>query len=102
MRSVTLVHYRTNDLADAMTNAPVHGGLTSEGDAIVQEMNRLGMVIDLSHMAEAGAFRALELSTRPVMFTHTHISSAHSYHFAGTCQGGSGSWRYHRGLASGH
>ena len=80
VRSVTLVHYRTNDLADAMTNALVHGGLTSEGDAIVQEMNRLGMVIDLSHMAQAGAFRALELSTRPVMFTHTHISSAHAYH----------------------
>nr|WP_321441284.1 membrane dipeptidase [uncultured Hyphomonas sp.] len=80
VRSVTLVHYRTNDLADAMTNATVHGSLTSEGDAIVREMNRLGMVIDLSHMAEAGAFRALELSTRPVMFTHTHISSAHSYH----------------------
>ena len=80
VRSVTLVHYRTNDLADAMTNSPVHGSLTPDGDAIVREMNRLGMVIDLSHMAEAGAFRALELSTRPVMFTHTHISSAHSYH----------------------
>ena len=80
VRSVTLVHYRTNALADAMTNEPVHGGLTSEGDAIIREMNQLGMVIDLSHMAEAGAFRALELSTRPVMFTHTHISSAHSYH----------------------
>jgi membrane dipeptidase len=80
VRSITLVHYRTNDLADAMTNDPVHGSLTSEGDAIVREMNRLGMVIDLSHMAEAGAFRALEVSTRPVMFTHTHISSAHSYH----------------------
>jgi membrane dipeptidase len=80
VRSITLVHYRTNGLADAMTNEPVHDGLTSEGDAIVREMNQLGMVVDLSHMAEAGAFRALELSTRPVMFTHTHISSAYSYH----------------------
>ncbi|KCZ82604.1 peptidase M19 [Hyphomonas adhaerens MHS-3] len=80
VRSITLVHYRTNGLADAMTNEPVHDGLTSEGDAIIREMNRLGMMIDLSHMAEAGAFRALELSTLPVMFTHTHISSAHSYH----------------------
>jgi len=80
VRSITLVHYRTNDLADAMTNETVHGSLTSEGDAIVREMNRLGMMIDLSHMAEQGAFRALEVSSLPVMFTHTHISSAHSYH----------------------
>ena len=80
VRSITLVHYRTNDLADSMTNEVVHGGLTSEGDAIVREMNRLGMIIDLSHMAEQGAFRALEVSSLPVMFTHTHISSAHSYH----------------------
>ncbi len=80
VRSITLVHYRTNGIAYAMTNEPVHDGLTSEGDAIIREMNRLGMVIDLSHMAEAGAFRALELSTQPVMFSHTHISSAHSYH----------------------
>lgn len=80
VRSITLVHYRTNDLADAMTNAPEHGGLTPAGDAIVKEMNRLGMVIDLSHMSEAGAFRVLEVSTLPVMFTHTHISSAHAYH----------------------
>lgn len=80
VRSITLVHYRTNDLADAMTNETVHGSLTAEGDAIVREMNRLGMMIDLSHMAEQGAFRALEVSSLPVMFTHTHISSAHSYH----------------------
>jgi membrane dipeptidase len=63
-----------------MTNETVHGSLTAEGDAIVREMNRLGMMIDLSHMAEQGAFRALEVSSLPVMFTHTHISSAHSYH----------------------
>ncbi|MEZ5985371.1 MAG: membrane dipeptidase [Hyphomonas sp.] len=80
VRSITLVHYRTNDLADAMTNETVHGSLTAEGDTIVREMNRLGMMIDLSHMAEQGAFRALEVSSLPVMFTHTHISSAHSYH----------------------
>lgn len=80
VRSITLVHYRTNELADAMTAEPHHNGLTSQGDAIVQEMNRLGMVIDLAHMSEAGAFRALEVSTRPVMFSHTHISTAHSYH----------------------
>ena len=80
VRSITLVHYRTNDLADAMTNTPEHNGLTAAGDAIVQAMNRLGMVIDLSHMSEAGAFRALEVSSLPVMFTHTHISSLHSYH----------------------
>ena len=80
VRSITLVHYRTNDLADAMTNEPEHNGLTPAGDAIVREMNRLGMVIDLSHMAEAGAFRALEISTSPVIVSHSHISTAHSYH----------------------
>ena len=80
IRSITLVHYRTNDLADSMTNDPVHDGLTASGDAIVKEMNRLGMIADLSHMSEAGAFRAIEISSLPVMFSHTHISSAHSYH----------------------
>lgn len=80
VRSITLVHYRTNEIADAMTNVPLHNGLTLQGDAIVREMNRLGMMIDLSHMSEAGAFRALEVSTRPVLFSHTHISTAHSYH----------------------
>jgi membrane dipeptidase len=80
VRSVTLVHYRTNDLADAMTNEPYHNGLTAAGDSVVREMNRLGMLIDLAHMSEAGAFRVLEVSARPLMFSHTHISTAHSYH----------------------
>ncbi|HPF22510.1 MAG TPA: membrane dipeptidase [Hyphomonas sp.] len=80
VRSITLVHYRTNDLADSMTNEPQYNGLTPAGDAIVREMNRLGMIVDLSHMSEAGAFRALEVSTRPVLFSHAQINSAHAYH----------------------
>ncbi len=80
IRSITLVHYRTNEIGDTMTAEPKHNSLTREGEAIVTEMNRLGMVIDLSHISQAGAFRALEVSTRPVMFSHTHLSDGDAAH----------------------
>ncbi len=80
IRSITLVHYRTNEIGDTMTAEPKHNGLTNEGEAIVAEMNRLGMVIDLSHISQAGAFRALEVSTKPVVFSHTHLSHGDAAH----------------------
>ncbi len=80
VRSITLVHYRNNEIGDTMTGSPQHNGLSAAGVDIVKEMNKLGMIIDLAHMTQAGAERALEVSTRPVMFSHTHITLGGSAH----------------------
>lgn len=75
VRSVTILHYHANDLGDVMTAAPAHGTLTQAGETIVREMNALGMLIDLAHADEASARRTLDITSRPVMFSHTHINS---------------------------
>jgi len=75
LRSITLVHYKTNELGDIMTAEPHHNGLTDAGADVVREMNRTGMIVDLSHASEATAFGALEVSARPVVASHTHIHS---------------------------
>lgn len=73
VRSITLMHYRNNELGDVMTEPPRHGGLTEAGAAVVREMNRVGMVVDLAHASEATAFGALQVSTRPCIASHTHV-----------------------------
>ncbi len=74
VRMVTLVHYFSGGvIGDVMTAPPVHGGLTGFGRDAVREMNRVGLLIDLSHASERTANDALELSTRPVLITHTDL-----------------------------
>lgn len=73
VRSITLMHYRNNELGDIMTEPPRHDGLTEAGAAVVREMNRVGMIIDLAHASEATAFGALQGSTRPCIASHTHV-----------------------------
>lgn len=80
VRSITLIHYRNNEVGDTMTGVAQNGGLSVEGEAIIREMNQLGMVVDLAHMSQSGAERALEVSTRPVMFSHTHIAIGNNAH----------------------
>ena len=50
-RYMTLTHWKTTDWADAATDFPLHQGLSERGEAIVREMNRLGMLVDLSHVS---------------------------------------------------
>jgi membrane dipeptidase len=68
---MTLTHNATTDWADAATDEPRHGGLTDFGRDVVREMNRLGMLVDLSHAAESTMVDALDTSSAPVIFSHS-------------------------------
>jgi membrane dipeptidase len=70
-RYMTLTHSLNNDWADSATDTPKHHGLTPFGREVVREMNRLGMVVDLSHVSEETMRAALETSEAPVMFSHS-------------------------------
>jgi membrane dipeptidase len=71
VRYMTLTHTRNTLWADSATDKPEHDGLTGFGKDVVREMNRLGMLVDLSHVSEKTMFDALEVSRAPVMFSHS-------------------------------
>ncbi|MEM6455588.1 MAG: dipeptidase, partial [Acidobacteriota bacterium] len=70
-RYMTLTHWINHDWADAATDAPIHSGLTDFGRAVVREMNRLGMLVDLSHVSPAVMRDAMAVSEAPVIFSHS-------------------------------
>jgi len=70
-RYMTLTHIKNNDWADSATDAPVHHGLTPFGEQVVREMNRLGMLVDLSHVSDDTMRAALRVSSAPVIFSHS-------------------------------
>jgi membrane dipeptidase len=70
-RYLTLTHNLTTDWADSATDEPRHGGLSPFGREVVEEMNRLGMLVDLSHVAAATMHAALDTSQAPVIFSHS-------------------------------
>ncbi|HSM38888.1 MAG TPA: dipeptidase [Candidatus Limnocylindrales bacterium] len=70
-RYLTLTHSTTNELGDSATDEPRHGGLSPFGRQVVAEMNRLGMLVDLSHVATTTMADALEASAAPVIFSHS-------------------------------
>jgi membrane dipeptidase len=71
VRYLTLTHNENTDWADSATDEPAHGGLTAFGREVVAEMNRLGMLVDLSHVAPSTMHDALDTSTAPVIFSHS-------------------------------
>lgn len=73
VRSITLMHYRNNELGDIITAQPVHGRLSDAGVAVVKAMNAVGMLIDVAHASEATALGAIRASTKPVMASHIHV-----------------------------
>ncbi len=102
VRAVTLVHYHVKQIGDIQTEAPVHNGLTALGKSIVTEMNDIGIIIDLAHATYALTKDVLDISTKPVLISHTNlatptlnhprlISSEHAKLVAGT-GGVIGSW----------
>jgi len=70
-RYITLTHSRTTSWADSATDAPKWGGLNPFGEDVVREMNRLGMMVDLSHVSEETMLDALRVSEAPVIFSHS-------------------------------
>jgi membrane dipeptidase len=71
-RYMTLTHFKTIDWADSATDAPKHDGLSPFGVQVVREMNRLGMMVDLSHVSEATMIDTLDATASPVIFTHSN------------------------------
>jgi membrane dipeptidase len=70
LRLIQLIHFRNNELGHTQTWPYSPGGLTEFGRKVVEEANRLGIVIDLAHANEETISDVLELSTRPVIFSH--------------------------------
>ena len=74
VRYVTLVHSTNNDLADSATDSggPEHGGISPLGASVVEEMNRLGIMVDVSHGSDDTFYDAIELSKAPIIATHSN------------------------------
>lgn len=70
-RYMTLTHNDTTDWADAATDEPKHGGLAPFGEEVVREMNRLGMLIDISHVSADTMRDVLRVSAAPVIASHS-------------------------------
>lgn len=70
-RYMTLTHSKNVPWADSATDAPEHNGLTRFGIAMIQEMNRIGMQVDLSHVSEKTMHDVLDVSRAPVIFSHS-------------------------------
>lgn len=72
-RYITLSHTKNNDLCDASTDQEEHGGLSDFGKEVVKEMNRVGMMIDVSHISDKAFFDVLEITDYPVIASHSNV-----------------------------
>jgi len=71
VRYMTLTHMENNEWADSSTAKPEHNGLTDFGKDVVREMNRLGIIVDISHVSDKTFYDALASSTAPVFASHS-------------------------------
>jgi len=71
VRYMTLTHFNNNDWADSSTDKPAHNGLTDFGRDVVREMNRAGMIVDISHVADKTFYDAIAVSQAPVIASHS-------------------------------
>ncbi|HEX8937160.1 MAG TPA: dipeptidase [Sphingomicrobium sp.] len=70
-RYMTLTHFKNNEWADSATDDPKYHGITDFGRTVIGEMNRLGMLVDLSHVSDDTMRAALKVSKAPVIFSHS-------------------------------
>ena len=72
-RYITLCHSSNNDICDSSTDpqGPEHNGLSAFGEEVVKEMNRLGMIIDVSHLSDESFYDVLQASKAPVIASHS-------------------------------
>jgi len=70
-RYITLCHIKNNDICDSSNDSTEHDGLSDFGKDVVREMNRLGMIVDISHVSDKSFYDALEISTAPVIASHS-------------------------------
>lgn len=71
MRYMTLTHNAATEWADSSTEEPRHNGLTGFGKQVIREMNRLGMLVDISHVSDQTFYDVLEISRAPVIASHS-------------------------------
>ena len=71
VRYLTLTHFKNNNWADSSTDKPAHNGLTPFGKDVVRELNKLGMMVDISHVADKTFYDVLETSKAPVIASHS-------------------------------
>lgn len=79
VRLLTLTWNRRNALADGLDEARTDGGLTRLGVEVVEEMNRLGMLIDLAHLSPAGLADVLQVTTSPVIVSHANAQALYNH-----------------------
>lgn len=79
VRYLTLTHNDNNEFADSATDVEVFGGLSPAGVELVTELNRLGMLVDLSHVSPATMHAALDVSRAPVIFSHSCARAVHDH-----------------------
>jgi membrane dipeptidase len=75
VRYMTLTHFGNNNWADSSTDKPQHNGLTAFGKDVVREMNRLGMMVDISHVADKTFWDVIETTKAPVIASHSSARS---------------------------
>jgi membrane dipeptidase len=80
-RYITLCHWANNDICDAATDpaGPEHNGLSEFGKQVVAEMNRLGMMVDISHVSDKTVLNVLEMSTAPIIASHSSARAVYEH-----------------------
>jgi membrane dipeptidase len=73
VRYMTLAHFYNDEWADSSTDKPAHNGLTDFGKDVVREMNRQGMLVDISHVSDKTFYDALEVSKVPPIASHSSV-----------------------------
>jgi len=79
VRYMGLSHTLNNDICDSSTDFPEHGGLSAFGEQVVAEMNRLGMMVDISHISDMAVWDVLEQTTVPIIASHSNARAVYDH-----------------------